>query len=76
MMEYNVITLEDNKEYMEIGKLTHNNNTYILLSKVDSEDSYCIRKIVMKDNKQYIIGLDDEKEFDDVLLEFAKKLND
>lgn len=76
MMEYNVITLEDNKEYIEIDKLTYNNNTYILLSKVDSEDSYCIRKIGIKDNKQYIIGLDDEKEFDTVLLEFAKKLND
>jgi len=70
---YNVITLEDNKEYAEIDTITNNNNTYVFLSETNNPENVCIRKIEIKNNEEYIVGLDSNKEFDTILKLFSEK---
>ena len=43
-IECNVVTLEDNIEYTEIGRIDYNNNTYIFLSNLDEPENFRIRK--------------------------------
>lgn len=73
MEEYNVITLEDNLEYAELETITYNNTEYILLSEINNEENFCIRKIKKKDNEEYIVGLDSEEEFDTILKLLTEK---
>ena len=65
--EYNVITLEDNIEYTEIDKIEYNNNTYLFLSDLENPENFCIRKLVIENDEEYIIGLETEEEFDKIL---------
>jgi len=72
-IEYNTLILENNKEYAEIDTLTNNNNTYIFLSEINNPENICIRKIKIKDNEEYIVGLDTEEEFNTILKLFTEK---
>lgn len=71
--EFNVITLEDNIEYTEIDKIEYNNNIYVFLSNLENPEDFCIRKLINKNNEEYIIGLESQQEFDEVLSLFTKK---
>ena len=71
--EYNIITLEDNLEYAEIDTITNNNNTYIFLSELNKPENICIRKIEIKNNEEYIVGLNSDEEFDTIIKLFTKK---
>jgi len=71
--EYNVVTLEDGIEYTEIDRLVDNENTYVFLSNIDKPDDFCIRKLIHKDNEDFIIGLNDNHEFDRVFTIFYNK---
>lgn len=72
-MKANVITLEDNKEYVIIDTVVIENNNYLVLASNDDNDEIVIRKVVIKDNKEVLVRLEDEIEFDNVLQEFYKK---
>lgn len=74
--EYNVITLEDNIEYTEIDKIEYNNNTYIYLSDIENPENFCIRKLIIENNEEYIIGLDNEEEFNNAFNLFQQKYLD
>jgi len=71
--ECNVITLEDNIEYTEVDKIKYNNNTYVFLSNLENPENFCIRKLINKNEEEYIIGLDSKEEFDIVLNQFTQK---
>ena len=71
--KFNVITLEDNIEYTEIDKIEYNNNIYVFLSNLENPEDFCIRKLINKNNEEYIIGLESQQEFDEVLSLFTKK---
>lgn len=71
--EYNIVTLEDNLEYAELETILHNNNKYILLSELNNPEKFCIRKIKIKNNEEYIVGLDSEEEFDTILKLLTEK---
>lgn len=73
MEEYNTIILEDNKKYAELDTLINNNITYIFLSQLDNPENICIRKLKIKDNEEYIVGLDSNEEFDTILKLFLEK---
>lgn len=66
-------TILNGKKYMEIDKIEINNIFYVFLSNLDDEDDFCIRKLSLENGKIYYNGLDDEKEFNKVFSEFAKK---
>ena len=72
-IEVNVITLEDNKEYVIIAAIETENNRYLFLANKNEEFDVCIRKIITKENKEYLVKLDSEEEFEDVMLAFNKK---
>jgi len=71
--EYNVITLEDNKEYAEIDKIEYNNNTYLFFANLNNPEEFCIRKLIKENNEEFIIGLDAKEEFDNILMIFSQK---
>lgn len=73
--EYEVVKLEDGKEYFVIDEITENNNTYVYLTNVEDSQSFCIRKVLNEGTEQYLVGLSTDEEFDQALLYFAKKHN-
>jgi len=64
--ECNVVTL-NGIEYTEINRVDKNGNTYVLLSNLDKPTDFCIKKIVKKDGIDYINGLTNEQEFNEIL---------
>ena len=67
MKEIDVITLEDGIEYAVIEKLEKDGNTYLYLTNVNDEKDFCIRKLVIQNGEETLIGLDDDNEFDKAL---------
>ena len=68
-----VITLEDDKEYNVVDKLSLNGFTYLILANVSDDSDICVRKEVEKDGKSYIAMLANDEELENVLKEFAKE---
>ena len=56
-IECNVVTLEDNIEYTEIGRIDYNNNTYIFLSNLDEPENFRIRKLVIENNYELLYNI-------------------
>lgn len=69
------IVLEDGIEYLIVSDETIDNTKYTLFANIDNDTDICFRKTIIKDGKEYFVGLDDQKEFEKVLLTFTKKLN-
>ena len=65
--EYNVITLENGIEYTEIDRINFNNNCYVVLSNLDDPSDFCFRRLVNDNNQEYIVGLENREEFNNVL---------
>ena len=73
MMDVRTIILENGVEYTEIDDLIYNNIRYILLSNINNVMDSCIRKIEIKNDKEYLFKLDNDNEFDVVLNLFLEK---
>lgn len=73
--EYNVITLENGIEYTEIDRINFNNNCYVVLSNLDDPSDFCFRRLVNDNNQEYIVGLENREEFNNVLKLFNDKYN-
>lgn len=71
-IELNTIKI-NNIEYIELEKINHNNNTYVLLSNPNNPSDYMIKKLVIENSEEYLYGLQDEKEFNEILKLFTKK---
>lgn len=69
----NVITLGDNIEYTEIDRINYNKNTYSILSDLENPSKFCIKRLIMQNNYEYITGIDSKDEFDNVLKIFIDK---
>lgn len=74
--DISVVTLEDGIEYGVIDEITLGDKTYIYLANINDENDICIRKIILKENEEYIVGLENEKEFEIALTAFANKNRD
>ena len=72
MEEVNTVVLENGIEYMEVDKLVHDNNTYILLANYQNIKDSCIRKISIENNQEYLCKLNDD-ELKKVLNLFVEK---
>lgn len=66
--------LDDGLEYVIIEEHVINDIPYTLFANIDDPTDICFRKTVIEDGKEYYIGLDDQKEFDLVVLHFTKKV--
>lgn len=76
MEENNIIEsiiLDDGIEYLIYDTEIIDNTEYTLFVNIADETDICFRKISIEDGKRYFIGLDNEKEFEKVLLVFTKK---
>ena len=74
-IEVNVIRLEDNVDYMIVSAITEKNNKYFLLAKEDSPKEILLRKVIVEDGNEYLVKLDNDDEFDEVMTLFSDKLN-
>lgn len=63
----------DNITYVEVDKVDIKDVTYVLLVNQDDNKDFCIRKLEAQNGVIYYVGLDDDKEFDLVLMHFTKK---
>lgn len=68
-MEKETIFLEDGIEYLITDKI----DNYIYLNNINDIEDFCIKKIIIKDNEEYIVGLDTDEEFFKALAIFQKK---
>lgn len=71
-MEIDVIKLEDNIEYAIFDTIETESNKYLFLGNIQNYDDICIRKIIVKDGKEYLRKLEDE-EFEEVMTLFNEK---
>lgn len=71
-IEVNTIKI-NNIEYIELEKIEYNNNTYVLLSNPNNPNDYMIKKLIIKNNEEYLNGLQNEEEFNELLKLFTKK---
>lgn len=71
-----VVTLEDNKDYLVLDTLEIDEIKYIYLCLVTDQEkkSVCIRKLV--DDEKNIVGLDSEEEYKKALNAYIIKYKD
>ena len=60
------VLLNDIKYYI-IKEINENNNIYYILANCNNNSDICIRKKLVKNNEEYLVGLDSEIEFETVL---------
>ena len=58
------IVLENGCEYVAIDKIKKDNVDYIYLVNSKDDEDFCIRKQIIQDNKNYLVGLDNDLEFE------------
>ncbi len=69
----NCITLEDGLTYAVVDEIKINNITYVYLSNINNSEDFCIRKIIIENNKEYLQGLNNKEEFEKAILTFSQK---
>ena len=74
-IEINIITLENNKDYEIIDTIVNNNEKYLILSNENDDFDICVRKILAKEDREYLVKLDTENEFNEVMTIFYTKYN-
>lgn len=74
MLDIKCITL-NNIEYYVLDEIILDEKKYLLLSRVDNEQSVLIKKLVTHNNEKYCCSVNDKEEFNKVALEFNKKIN-
>ena len=72
-MDINIITLEDGEEYLIIDTIVNKNDKYLLLAQEKQRYDFSIRKIIKKEDKEYLIKLDNELEFEEIITLFNNK---
>lgn len=69
-MEKETITLEDGRECLILNELSMKKTKYLVLVNINNSTDFIIRKKVGND----IVGLDNEKEFENVLKELTDSI--
>ncbi len=74
MIDVNVMTLENGKDYIITDTIINdNNNKYLfLVGKLDNND-IVIRKVITKNDGEYLVKLDSEDEFEEIMTLFGDK---
>ena len=75
MMEnVEIITLEDNNDYIVTKEIIIDNVKYVYLTKSDDVASFCIRKINIINGEEFLVGLNDQDEFLKALKSFTEEV--
>ena len=75
-MELEFVKLENGIDYAIIETLIVNNNKYFILANENDEEDVTIRKVIIEDGKECMIKLDNEEEFNNVMLAFINNKAD
>lgn len=70
-MKIDTVIIE-NKEYYIVQKFIIQNNTYYMLISTINEKDMIIRRLTIENDKEYLVGLVDEEEFNLVINEYYK----
>jgi len=76
MIDVNTIKLENDIEYIIVGAIENNGNKYLFLANEEDELDKCIRKVIVKDNEEYLTKLDSDEEIEEVMDLFYDKYNE
>ena len=68
------IVLDDDIEYLIYETEIIDNTEYTLFININDSTDICFRKTIIENDEKFYIGLDDEKEFEKVVLVFTKKI--
>ena len=69
----NVVTLDDQKEYVILDKISHNLDTFVFLASKENEKNILVRKRVVYNNEAFLEELADFKELQLSFSLFFKK---
>ena len=71
-MNVDIIKIE-NKEYCLLKELEIEGNKYLYLMNEKDRKDIIIRKKIKENNEEFLIGLENEKEFEKVMEEYYKR---
>ena len=71
--ELEIITLDDGKDYIVTDEIIIDDVKYVYLTDEADIGSFCIRKINIINNEEYLVGLKDRNEFNMALEKFIEK---
>lgn len=60
--EIELVTLEDNLDYVILMELSMDNNKYMVLSREEDPNVVVVRKIINENNKEYLVKVSKEVE--------------
>ena len=73
MIEIDVLTLENNKDYRILDTLTNDESKYLILENREDENDIAIRKVIKKEDGEYVVKLDNNDEFEKIMYLFKEK---
>ncbi len=76
MINLDILTLENNKDYFIIDTLINEDSKYLFLVNKEDENDVVIRKVIKKDDGEYVIKLDSNDEFEKIMYLFKEKQKD
>lgn len=71
--ELEIITLDDGKDYIVTDEIIIDDVKYVYLTDEADIASFCIRKINIINNEEYLVSLKDRNEFNMALEKFMEK---
>lgn len=74
MENVEIITLEDNNDYIVTKEIVVDNVKYVFLTKSDDVASFCIRKVNIINGEEFLVGLNDHDEFLKALKGFTEEV--
>ena len=72
MEELEIITLDDGKDYIVTDEIIIDDVKYVYFTDEADIASFCIRKINIINNEEYLVGLKDRNEFNMALEKFLE----
>lgn len=60
--EIELVTLEDNLDYVIISEVSIDNNKFIVLSREDDPNVVVVRKVVVENNNEYLVKVNTDIE--------------
>lgn len=72
-MDIDVIRLENVMNYGIIDTITHNDRNYLILLNTENDQDFCVRRVILKDNKEVVVKLDNQNEFEEIMNLFYNK---
>ena len=75
MVEMDSVVFDNGFEYLILDKLDIHGNTYLLLSNCNDVKDIKIGKSITQNGQKYFCGIEDDNEFNSVLITFNSRLN-